>query len=64
MRVSLSLVALERNFFFLRLGGETDSKSERGGQSDTLNAEGGKVRQEQVSFLFFFNTWLVFNAAA
>lgn len=37
-------------------GGETDSKSERGGrQSDTLNAEGGEIRQEQVFFFFFLS---------
>lgn len=64
MRVSLSLAALEcdlelvqsRFFFFrLRLGSRTDSQSERGGgQSDTLNAEGGEIRQEQVFFLSLF----------
>lgn len=56
MRVSLSLAALQRDlelvqfeffFFLLQLGGETDSKSERGGgQSDTLNAGGVEIRQE------------------
>lgn len=54
-------------FFCVWLGGETDSKSERGGrQSDTLTAEGGEIRQEQVFFFFSFNfnTRMVFNATA